>query len=114
MKKETFETERVEAVQVIYYFRDWKGTVQDWQEAFFQLLAWKNTFGIPYKLDILSGNLTGPYMYMVIGADKLESVTDMLDGKGYEKEHQKTWTLNLMKINVEYADEFDEFYINEV
>ena len=67
-------------------YSDWKGTVEEWRSAFFNLLSHKNTFDGFYELTVLSYSDHIPYLYMVIDNDELnaERVFELLQELGYK------------------------------
>ena len=44
--------------------------VRKWQSSYFELLSWKNTWCIPYEMDIIAGIDHSPYVRIVIPNDK--------------------------------------------
>lgn len=77
-----------------------------WQQAYFRLLSWKNTWGIPLIMDICSTVEHEPYLYLVVPRDKTEHVRDYLEGLGYG-EIIETET-NTLKISVDWEEDLDE------
>ena len=66
-------------------FKDFDGDAEKWREAYFSLLAWKNTWGVPYKMDINADHNHEAFLMMVIPEQNREKVLDMLEDLGYRK-----------------------------
>ena len=54
-----------------------------WQEAYFDLLAWKNTWGLHYELDIFSSRKDGAFVSVAVKAENGEYLKDYMEGLGY-------------------------------
>lgn len=80
-----------------------------WQEAYFRLLSWKNTWGVPIYMDINTASNHEAYLCLVVKEKDAEFVKDMLEDLGYgniKEHHGKT-----LKLGVEYdykTEDFDE------
>lgn len=111
--KKAFETEKVKAVQIVYYFNDWSGTTREWQEKYFELLSWRNTWQLPLEMDIYSSRKNGAYLFMVIPKEDAERTLDWLDGLGYEREKQKVTDINVLNVITEFDERWDYCYIKE-
>ena len=72
------------ATAIMAKFGDFDGDAAKWRTAYFDLLAWKNTWCIPYRMDICSTHEHEAYLKMVIPEENTEKVLEMLDGLGYK------------------------------
>ena len=83
MKKQ-FEIEKENAVIITAYYNDWDGDVRGWQEAYFKLLAWKNTWGLVYRLDIMAKSDHSPFVELIIDPDCRVGIIEMMEDLGYK------------------------------
>lgn len=83
---------------------------QDWKEAYFGLLTWKNTWYIPYKMDIES-NRSGAYLSMIVRDEGItvENTLEMLTNMGYG--NIKTDKITVMEIEPGWNEKIDEYVI---
>ena len=61
--------------------------VREWQQAYFALLSWKNTWEIPLEMDMRSTHNHIPYVDITVELDDAEKVESILEeyGYGFEK-----------------------------
>ena len=87
--EKSFETEVVveveEAVEVRINFKDFDGDVRKWQELYFRVLAWKNTWSLAYEVDMLAYNDHSAYVKIVIKREAKEQLVEWLEAIGYNK-----------------------------
>lgn len=76
-------SEKVECAHISSPFSEFHGDVEKWQKAYFELLAWKNTWGFPYMMDICSYHDGEAYLTMVVKRDRADKVRDWLEDLGY-------------------------------
>lgn len=83
-----------------------------WKDAYFELLAWKNTWGFPLIMDIRSTRTKGAYLYLVV--PDLRSIVpnteDMLKNLGYQN-IEKTG-ITVAEIEPTWSDEVAEYIIS--
>ena len=80
------DVKKEESVQIVSYFEDFDGDLRRWQESYFTLLAWKNTWDAAYVLDLNSSRTKGTFVRVIPrNADTMESVKEMMDELGYRK-----------------------------
>lgn len=72
-----------EASWITAGYRDFDGDAVKWREAYFKLLSWKNTWSIPYRMDINSSSDNEPFLFMIVPRNRAEAVLDMLKDYGY-------------------------------
>lgn len=108
-------TERAKAVRFCSYFSDfWKGRelerpkVREWQEAYFQMLSWKNTFGYPFFMDIADSRKYGPYIFLDVPKDKADYTREYLSELGYGDIKETEIAVEL--ITPEFDMRVDEYY----
>lgn len=77
------EKEIIKTVTFTSYFKDFTGDVRGWQEAYFELLSWKNTYYIPYEMDINSTSSHEAYLYLVVKEEVKETTKNILENLGY-------------------------------
>lgn len=67
-------------------YRDWMGTVDEWKNAYFMLLSYKNSWTGCISLDLEGGRGTKDYPYVVLRADKARSkgFIDFMTNLGYK------------------------------
>lgn len=76
-------SEKVKCAHIVSYFKEFNGDVGKWQKAYFELLAWKNTWGFPYMMDICSTRHGDAYLVMIIKQDRVDAVREWLEELGY-------------------------------
>ena len=76
--------ETIKTVSVIAYRKDFDGDTTKWQQAYFQMLSWKNTWGLAYDMDILESRKNGVYVWIVLhSADNAERLVEYMTDFGY-------------------------------
>lgn len=73
--------EEIKASAFRMFYEDFKGN--DWREAYFHLLSWKNTWGMAYELDMLARKNHKPFVKLVVNRDIKNKVAEMLIDLGY-------------------------------
>ena len=85
--KTTFEdcSNVVDCISYSATYRDFNKDF-DWQKSYFELLSWKNTWGLCYDLDILSNRLEGAFVRLVVKDTKTmrEKMLTALEELGYQ------------------------------
>ena len=79
----TYELDREQAVCYTANYKDFDGDVEKWREAYFHLLGWKNTWEIPFEMNICSHRDHTPYLFLVIPKRNEEATDSMLEDLGY-------------------------------
>lgn len=107
-----FEAEAVveveKAVVVRIDHKDFDGDIRKWQELYFQILSWKNTWSMAYEVDMLAYNDHSAYVYIVAKAEIKEQLVDWLKSIGYNKiSHVEEVEIGTLEI---YADNDDDIY----
>ena len=82
--KHEFYLEKEEGTVIRMYFSDWKGATQEWRNTYFDILTWKNTWCIPFSLDILSTHENEAYIKMVVKREDAKKTIEWLEAIGYE------------------------------
>ena len=76
--------EIIKTVSVIAYRNDFDGDTAKWQQAYFQMLSWKNTFSIAYYMDILESRQNGVFVCVVLhSAENADRLLGFMNGLGY-------------------------------
>ena len=82
MKINLYET--IKTVSVVSHFKDFDGDATKWQQAYFQMVSWKNTWGLVYDMDILESRQNGVFIRIVLhSADNAERLVDYMEAYGY-------------------------------
>lgn len=97
------------AIWITAYYKDYVG--KNWQDAYFQLLAWKNTWGIPYNMDINSTSKHEAYLSMIIPEHYEEQVLEMISDLGYRNIREEVGTVGF--VPVEYDENVDWWIVEE-
>ena len=100
-------TERIEATRITSHHSNFAKN-KDWREAYFYLLSWKNTYGIPFHMDICSTGSGEAYLTMIVKKTSAERVVSYLESLGYGAIVQVDITV--MKIEPEW-DETVDYYV---
>ena len=66
-------------------YKDFDGDAENWRRAYFDLLAWKNTWGVPYRMDINSNEDHEAFLFMIVPEKRKEKTLEMLEDLGYRK-----------------------------
>ncbi len=101
-------TEKRKAVRIRAFYGDFAGDVRQWQEAYFQLIAWKNTWSVPYSLDCCSNHCHEPYVLMTVDADCADRVIETMSDLGYHKICRDDVIIRI--VCPEYEEAVDEYY----
>ena len=101
---ETKTTAYVDISDTIVFTADYSDFDHDhynWQQSYFQLLAWKNTWGIPIYMDMLSRSDGDPFVEIIIKAptpimcseykdhDIVDMMVRLFTSYGYKSNHYK-------------------------
>ena len=79
------DVRKEKSVQIVSYFNDFDGDVRKWQEAFFELLSWNNTWSTCYVLEICASRARGTFVRVTPhNPDTVDSVIGMMEGLGYK------------------------------
>ena len=73
----------IDCVEFRANFKDFDGSTEEWRKAYFDLLSWKNTWGLPYIMDIRSTRDHDAYLFIVTKKGQKERTLDYLDYLGY-------------------------------
>ena len=96
----------IDAVYITADYNDFDKENHSWQESYFTLLSWKNTWGIPLAMDIRSTR-SSVYLMLAIpynrDAELLEHTLDMLEDGGYRNVQYKE--VKIMLISPDWLDE---------
>ena len=92
-----------------YYDFDLKKDGKDvtrWQQAYFELLSWKNTWGIPLILDMRSTSQHEAFIELVVPREDKDTVREYLQSLGYiNLSEYDTMTLQVF---FEWDDKYDD------
>lgn len=77
------EKEIIKTTTFASYFKDFDGSTRDWQEAYFRLLAYKNTFNKFIELDIKSRGDHQAYLYLIVNYEDSTNIKELLKDMGY-------------------------------
>ena len=98
----SYETEDVKAVAITYRYGDWNGSCEAWREAYFQMLSWKNTWYIPFEMDIHSNSKHEAFLYVLVPEKKAEQTREFMDAQGYKSDKQGIHEETVRKIIIDY------------
>ena len=100
-----FETNVVveveKAVVVRMDFKEFEGDVRQWQELFFKVLTWKNTFSLAYEVDVQSYRDNSAFVKIVAKQEIEDQLVDWLKSIGYNKVKTEEVEVGVLGI---YAD----------
>ncbi|MBO7357129.1 MAG: hypothetical protein J6U37_01210 [Lachnospiraceae bacterium] len=109
-------TEKVKGKVFIASFGDFESrsedSIREWQIAYFELLSWKNTWDIPYEMDINSTYDHIPYVRIVIpvkNPDTPDALKEMMERLGYR--NIEIADVNIELVEPDYDEKVDEYYI---
>ena len=78
------EIEKVPTIQITSKYSAFKGTVRDWQEAYFRVMQYQNTFDFAYETAIHSNRDHEPFLWLLLRAETdPDRITEWLSGLGY-------------------------------
>lgn len=104
-----YATERIEATRITTHHSNFSKDA-DWREAYFDLLSWKNTYGIPFRMDICSTSSGEAYLTMIVKRTSAERVVNYLKSLGYGAIVQVDITV--MKIEPEWDGTVDYYVVD--
>lgn len=109
-------TEKVKGKVFIAHLGDFESRgedrIREWQNAYFELLAWKNTWDIPYEMDIYSTHEHMPYVRIIIpvvNPDTPDHLKEMMEGLGYK--NIEITDINIELVYPDFDEKVDEYYI---
>ena len=122
MKITKYDVE-VPAVTFICKYQDFDHEKRDWQESYFELLSWKNTWSLCRELDMLSrrndDGVWYPFVRLVMTCDDeykdysgvLEDTNNFLERLGYKPVSYEgtAWLLHVD----EFQSDCPDYYIDE-
>lgn len=79
--------EREDAVVVTINRNEFSGDTRAWQEAYFKILSWKNTWSMTYEVDMLSYCNHDPYVRIVAKREIKNHLVEWLKDIGYDTVH---------------------------
>lgn len=103
-----YSDKKVKVVAITAYYKDFDGEVEKWRESYFHLLSWKNTWCIPYEMDIYSTSKHEPYLSIIIPSKQKERVLELLNDLGYRE--VKTCEVDMALIDAYDIDEEIDYY----
>lgn len=106
------ETRVVNAIEFRCSFEDFADSdekVREWQKAYFNLLSWKNTWGIPWEMDILSHADHSPFVRIVMEdkGKREENTLEMLESYGYHNVEVNKYKIRLFDMYGDFEDDLD-------
>jgi len=106
--------EEKDAVSFSSSYEDWAGSADEWREAFFKLLSYKNTFNGFFELTINAYGDHTPYMYMVVDSKKLNvsAIENLLKDLGYNAYTESEYKIRIVD-GFDLDDEYDGIWYIE-
>lgn len=100
-------------------FNDFVGAVDfekvdkasQWQDAYFSLLSWKNTWRIPYEMDIESTYDHIPFLHVVVNTDNADALVDFMETLGYGNIKRHNFKVGIVEIPLDDEEECFDFYL---
>ena len=81
-KIRTYET--VKTTSVIAHWSDFDGSVEKWQQAYFQLLSLNNTYSFAYEMDVHESSKNGVFVCVVLRCTNYKDrLVDYMNDLGY-------------------------------
>lgn len=80
--------------------------VRRWQEAYFELLSWKNTWYLALNLDMCSTRDGEPFVRLIVKEKDKERTENYLKSLGYIG--VKVYDTVTLKLYVDYDDKYDD------
>jgi hypothetical protein len=103
----TFVVEKNTAKRITIDFPKQDMTVSEWQEAYFKILAWKNTWDIPHEVDIKAYHDNTAYIVIVVDDDRYDGTLKLLENYGFKSIDAEDITIGLLDA---YEADVDELY----
>ena len=104
-------TDQVEnGVRFTVLFNDQKDVMdlRKWQVNFFELLSWKNTWGMCYELDIKSNRDDGAFLVVRVNEKVKDRMQDYLESLGYKNIRAEECKVCVMEMDY---DENIDYYV---
>ena len=102
--------EKKKALTITSDFSNFDGDVRKWQESYFTLLSYKNTFSSSfYKLDLQSTRDT-PYVFLLVSITQKDTIKETMESLGYKNIVMNEFTVCYLEPD-DYED--DTYYIGD-
>lgn len=108
IKIEGYEFEH--AVEIRIAFNDAGMKVRDWQEAYFKLLTYKNTWGRCYKLDMIALCDHSASIELIVNASYGEQYTEYIKYL-YPADAIKVYDREVVTMEMEYNEKVDNYFV---
>ena len=84
---------------------------EQWRRAYFELLSWRNTWAIPYRLDIFSRSDHTPFLDIVVPTEHADKLIEALEELGYG--NIKRYDLDIGIVETPFDDDVEvyEFFM---
>lgn len=99
-----------EAVEVRVNFNDAEMEARKWQIAYFKLLAYKNTWGHCYKLDMVALHDNSACIELVVYASEKEQYIALMKDL-YPEDAVKVYNRRVVAMEMEYNEDIDDYFI---
>lgn len=90
-------------------YKDYKG--KSWQDSYFHLLSWRNTWYRAIELDMLADTNNQPFVLLVVKEKDAEAMASLLENYGYNFKQENTKTLEVL-IDYDETQDADGMIIN--
>ena len=104
----TVVVEKTEGKYITIDFPEQDMTVEEWREAYFNLLVWKNTWCFPYELDIKARHDHSAFIVIVVDADRCDGTLEFLKNYGFKNINVEDITIGTID---GYEAGVDELYV---
>ena len=74
-----------DAVLITSHWRDFKGELQDWRNAIYDLFRWDMTYSYAHKIDVIESRKNGVFVSLRIKPEFEESVVETMKDLGFCK-----------------------------
>lgn len=111
MTKAKIFTDQIEnGTRFTIMFNDQKKVmdVRKWQENFFELMSWKNTWGMCYQLDINSNRDEGAFLIIRVNERIKDKMLSYLESLGYQNIKSEDCKVCVMEMDY---DEGIDYYV---
>lgn len=100
--------EKKEAVRFIIKFKDQQMDVKKWQENYFKLISWKNTWGGAYKLDVNSNKTEGTFIVFVVAKAYSKTMEEWLEELGF---NYMAYEVTVGEIELDYDEGIEDYVL---
>ena len=72
-----------DSARICSHLKDFKGTVEDWKNAVYELFRFNMTYSVAYRIDVLESRTSGVFVSLTINPEYEENVDLFMKSLGF-------------------------------